>query len=160
MKLRLKRVLRTAVLVGLMRPVFPARAQIIVVDPAQRQQTFEAWGTSLCWFGILADRDWRTRITKSSATGDVPHGDTPVDVNFAEQTVTFNCDVNLNRVKVTARTRSWWGLGAAVGGPDALPPGTAATLPQDALNRFDMNDDGDVDLADVAAFQAFASDVP
>jgi hypothetical protein len=104
-------------------------------------------------FAVLVDQDWGMRITGISATGDVPDGDTYFATVQPDQTVTFNCDINHNRVKVTPRFPDLTDFSACLSGPHALPSPPAPRSAQDCLNECDMDDDGDVDLEDYAAFQ-------
>jgi len=102
---------------------------------------------------VLVDQDWSTRITGLSATGDVPDGDTAFETVQPDQTVTFNCDIGFNRVKVTPRLPDTTDFGICLSGPNALPTPAAPRSAQDCLNDCDMDSDGDVDLTDYAAFQ-------
>lgn len=102
----------------------------------------------------LADRSWSTRITAIGPIGD-PDNSLDFEIEFPGQMVTFHCDVNLNRIKAAPRpTGNWPGLIAALGGPNVLPPAEAPLTPQDILDLYDVDDDNDVDLADVAVYFA------
>lgn len=100
----------------------------------------------------LADRDWNTRLT---AIGPIraPHHSFEFMTTTANQTVTFHCDINLNRIKATPRiSQDFAGIMAALSGPGVLPSIDGSTSSQDLLNRYDMDDDNDIDSADLAAY--------
>lgn len=103
-------------------------------------------------FVILAENDWNRRYGHLGATGNLPANNTSFGVAFPNQTVTFHVDITRNTVQAVPRGTDPGPLLDVISGPDQLIQTFDTQSSQDLANQFDMDNDNDLDIQDVAHF--------